>query len=204
MPKIDKGLVLTIGNPLSERAKSTLAHLASTGVPAEPFTGWNGGVTGMVTTHTYEVDNPGSGYVIGPKTSNMYMGHVAMWRTALHLDGDSFLFMEDDVRFVDDWRRVMQDSDHNLPADWDLVFPGSCCTQGRPKTHMSGRLWKIGFAMCAHAYIVRRKALRSMIEWCERVDSPIDVAITLQCIPRLNTFAYLPRIADQPGTEFPE
>jgi len=204
MPRIDRGFVLTVGTTPSKRASDTMDHLREAGVPAELFTGWSGAVTGMVATHTYEVDNPGSGYVIGPKTANMYMGHVAMWRTALHCDGDSFLFMEDDVRFTSDWKRIMDDSDASLPADWDLAFPGSCCTQGRPKTHLSGRLYRIGFAMCCHAYMIRRKALKSMIEWCERVDSPIDAAITLQCIPKLVTVAYIPRIADQPGTEIPE
>jgi len=193
-----------MGTTLSQRAVETFAHLKEAGVPAEPFIGWNGSVSGIVTTHTYELDNPGSGYIIGRNSMNTCIGHAGMWRAAMLLSGDAFLFMEDDVRFAPDWRSIMEASDVNLPEDWDLAFLGSCCTHGRPKTHLSGRLFKIDFAMCLHAYVIRKKALSRMIEWCERVDSPIDVSVAVQCVPKLVTVAYLPRIADQPETQMPE
>lgn len=204
MPRIDKGLLLTFGPSLSIKAAETLAHTESVGVPAEPFIGFDASSSGIVTTLPYEADNPGAGYIIGPKSVNLYLGHVAMWRAALNMPGDHFLFMEDDVRFELGWKAEMESCHSGLPSDWDLCFLGSCCTGGRPKGNLHGRLWRVDFAMCLHAYMIHRKALKKMIEWCERVDGPIDAVIALRCIPHLVTTAYIPALAHQLGTDYPE
>lgn len=204
MPTIDKGFVLTFGKSISRKASATLDHLAEMDVPAEPFVGFDASESGLVTTHTYELDHPGSGYIIGKKTVNLYLGHVAMWRAAMHCDGEAFLFMEDDVRFRSGWSEEMAATDHALPYDWDMLFIGSCCTIGRSKKRLAGSLHSVSFAMCLHAYMVRKKALRRLINWCQKVDCPIDVTVAVRCMPKLNCFGYLPRLADQPGTEIPE
>jgi GR25 family glycosyltransferase involved in LPS biosynthesis len=172
-------------------------------ISAEPFFGFDGGVTGLRTEHTYEIDNPGTNYRIGPKTVSLYLGHLAMWRMCEHLEGDSFLILEDDVRFKPDWEEHFEFALPALPNDWDLLYLGSCCCMGHGNNpvQVSGHLHKVDYALCTHAYAVRKKAL-PILRWeCEKIYAGVDIAMCLHGIPRLNAYAFLPRLADQFETE---
>lgn len=197
----DKTLMLTIRRELHGRAKMTMDHLRAEGIEAETFIGLDGEKTGLITTHTYELDNPGTNYRIGPKTVNMQIGHWWIWKTFEYLQGDSFLLLEDDARFVPGWKEHWNFARPQLPDDWDLLYVGSCCCMDRPRTQISGAIHKIEFALCTHAYGVRRKAIPIILEACERVYAGIDISIALHAIPKLNTYAFLPRLADQYKTE---
>ena len=196
--------ILTLEKTLNEphsRTRKTLDHLNAVGINAEPFIGFDGSVTGLLTSHTYELDHPGTNYRIGPKTVNMYLGHMAMWRVCEYLDGDSFLFLEDDVRFKLDWREHFNFALPALPQDWDLLYIGSCCCEGTEKQQISGHLNKVSHVLCTHAYAVRKKALKPLQKACEKVYAGIDIAMCLHAIPNMNAFAFLPRLADQFETE---
>ena len=188
-------------NAPHSRTRKTLDHLSAMGINAEPFLGFDGSVTGLRTEHTYELDHPGTNYRIGPKTVNMYLGHLMMWRVCEYLDGDSFLFLEDDVRFKPDWREHFDFAIPSLPVDWDLLYIGSCCCGGSPVTQISGHLNRVNHALCTHAYAVRKKAFPTIRKACDKVYAGIDIALCLHAIPELNTFAFLPRLADQFETD---
>jgi hypothetical protein len=197
-------LLLTLAKSLNgphSRTQKTLDHLRAMEIPAEPFIGFDGEETGLLTTHTYEIDNPGTNYRIGGKTVNMYLGHLMMWRVCEFLEGDSFLFLEDDVRFRPDWREHFDFALPSLPKTWDLLFIGSCCCQGKGARQVSGHLHRVSYALCTHAYAIRKKALRRVQEVCQRIYAGIDIAICLHAIPELETYAFLPRLADQHETD---
>jgi hypothetical protein len=183
------------------RTQLTLDHMRAMDIPAEPFIGLDGSETGLATTHTYEIDHPGTNYRIGPKIVNMYLGHLMMWRVCEYLDGDSFLFLEDDVRFKADWRAHFDFALPALPPTWDLLFLGSCCCGGKSVQQISGHLHRVHYALCTHAYAVRKKALPVLARACAKVYANIDIAICLHAMPQLETYAFLPRLADQHGTE---
>jgi GR25 family glycosyltransferase involved in LPS biosynthesis len=184
-----------------QRTKAKLSvtqdHLSRQGIVAEPFDGMDGSITGLETRWQYEVDNPRTGYRIGPRTVNLYLSHYMLWKCCQYTSGDSFLVLEDDVRFDDDWRDHIGVALANLPSNWDLLYVGSCCCQGREHQQVSGRLHKTSFALCTHAYAVRRKALPILLERCARVWSGVDITMVFNAIPFLETFAILPRIAHQ-------
>lgn len=196
----DRELILTIPSNKA-RCDATLVHLNQRGIVPETFEGFDWKVTGLETTWKFEVDNPRTGYRMGPKIINLYLGHYALWKCMQYATGDSFLVLEDDVRFDDDWRGHMASALHNLPQDWDLLYIGSCCCDGRPRTQIKNRLHKVDYALCTHAYAFRRKALPILLEKCNRFWAAVDVEMVFLAMPYLKTYAILPRIAQQFETE---
>lgn len=195
----DREWILTIDRN-KDRFNATMAHLQEQGIFPEPFYGFDAEVTGLETKWKYEVDNPRTGYRMGPRTSNLYLSHYVMWKCATYATGDSFLFLEDDVRFDSDWRGHMASAMHNLPQDWDILYVGSCCCEDRPKEQVKNRLWRTNFALCTHAYAVRKKALPILLERCKRFWSGVDIEMLIYALPHLKSYAILPRVAHQFGT----
>lgn len=193
----------TLGSSTSSTLPKTLAHLEEHGIVPELFPGLDGGQSGLLTNHVFEYDHPGTGYKIGPRLVSLYLGHVAMWRMMEFLEGDSFLVLEDDVRFAPDWREHFDYALPALPDDWDMLYIGSCCCMGygHHPQRVSGHLHRIDYALCTHAYAVRKKALPILRRATDKVYAALDIAMCLHAIPQLNTYAFLPRLADQFETE---
>lgn len=190
--------VLTIRRN-ADKAKETMRLLGEAGIQAEPFHGLDAQVTGVNGTQwTYEVDYPGSNHHISEKKINMMLSYLMLWKTMSYLPDDAFLILEDDVRFDADWKRHWDEAMTHLPDDWDLIYLGNCCCQGRSDQDVIwGRLHRVKYALCTHAFAVRKKALGLLLEKCEKIWATIDIAIALECMPHLNCYAMLPRIADQ-------
>lgn len=195
-----RSFVLTLPR-LRERANNTFDHLRFAGIDAEPFYGFDGPAAGLRTENSYELDNPGTGYRIGPKTLSMYLGHAALWRALLAWKCPHALIMEDDARFQKDWREHYDFAMPALPDDWDILYLGSCCCVGKEGVEkVSGHLHRVRQAFCTHAYAVALKALPTLMEACEKVYAPVDIAMSLHALPKLNAFAFLPRLAFQYAT----
>ncbi len=190
--------VLTIKNN-SDKLRETMGLLGAAGIRAEVFLGLDASITGINGTQwPYEIDHPGSNYKISNKNINMVLSYLCVWKALSLIPGDGFVILEDDVRFDADWKTHFDVGMTHLPDDWDLLFLGSCCCQNRSdKREVWGRLHKIGYALCTHAFAVRAKALPLLIDRCEKVWATIDIAIALQCMPQLNCYAFLPRLATQ-------
>lgn len=189
---------------MSEKRTVTRGHLASEGISTENFDGMDYEVTGLNTGWKYEVDNPGSGFKIGPKLTNLYLTHFMAWKVCSYLPNDAFIFFEDDVRLKRNWRAVAVAAIDALPADWDMLYLGSCCTANHPgRVQISSCLWQVDKIQCLHAYAVHAKALPHLLEGCSKIYAPIDIAIITEVKAPLKKFAILPRIADQLETEVP-
>ena len=187
------------------KADTTLGLLRSQGMQAEVFYGVDSQITGLWTDHLYEIDAPGSGYRQGPRTVNLHLSHFLMWKVFSYLAEDAFLVLEDDVRLIPTWNDELETALTHLPADWDLFYLGSCCCKGNAGNELIwGRLCRVRRALCTHAYAVRKKALPLLIEKGEKVWAPCDILLALDCMPHLNCYAMLPRIAEQLDTVIAE
>jgi hypothetical protein len=51
--------------------------------------------------------------------------------------------------------------------------------------------------LCTHCYIVRKKALKTLIETNEEQYGPIDVQLYFKSFPNMKIYAIDPRVADQ-------
>jgi len=196
--------VLTIKGA-EAKSSLTMGLLGGAGIKAEAFYGLDANITGVNgTKHTYEIDHPGSNYHIGEKHINMHLSYLMLWKVLSYIEGDAFVLLEDDVRLEPDWKAHFDYSISHLPDDWDMLYLGSCCSAGRSdKQEVWGRLHRVRYALCTHAYAVRKKALPLILNRCEKVWAGTDIALALDCMPHLNCYAFLPRLATQLDTNIP-
>lgn len=184
------------GSPRIPRLKE---NLESAGVNNyRIFYGLDGKKSGLKASIPYEVDNPGSGYTICHKHVGCTMSHWMLWN-ALEFDPntpDMVMILEDDVLFRPHWRETIERALTKLPDNWDLLYPGSCCAHGKLSRELDSNLFE-GMPLCTHCYIVRKKALKTLIETNEKIYAPIDLQMYFNSKQHLNCFTIFPRVADQ-------
>lgn len=197
---IPRAFVLTV-KPSWNRWIDTELHLKSIGISADPFIGLDQKLFQVVPVMTFDVNVKGE--KAGIKHVCSQMTHYLMWKVLSYLDGDSFLVLEDDAIFVEDWKQKYLDAISVLPEDWDVLFIGSCCTIGRDTKHIGKNLFEVKYPMCAHAIMYRKKALPILLECHQKVWAPLDIAMFFESLPRLKVYTILPRIVTQRDTVIP-
>lgn len=185
-----------------QRTETIRQHFDEIGLTnVDFFYGLDGDQRWRTTTrHTYEVDNPGSNYHIGPITIALALSHYALWNHVLHIEGeDTFMIMENDCRFLNNWRSRLDSAVAHLPSGWGMLYPGSCCLKLGKQVHE--HLWEAAYAVCLHCYVINKWSAERLIDVNQRLWGPIDIAIQLESgLPR---YAIHPRICDQGSTVIP-
>ncbi len=193
-----------------ERRRRTLFHLNSQKIKHEFFNGFDGPALGLTTVFPYEVDSPGSGYIMHSKSVGLVLSHLTLWKIGKDILGISpsshITVMEDDVEFIPGWRDRYNTAMEKMPDDWDMIFIGSCNCADKPKEEIGGGVFKVleGGPQCCHAYMVRGRALAKLIDSFERIWAPVDLALIFDAFPKLNVYTILPRLAGQHGEEIGE
>lgn len=180
-------------------------HFKERGVEVSYYYGLHAEKLGLRTIHPYEVDSPGSGWNMGPQPTGNWLSQRTLWSALLLLPDDVFFILEDDAIFPSDWRERLERNVKALPEDWDVFYVGSCCTEGNSKTHIAEEVYEVKYPLCTHGYMVRRKALMTMIQKLDeaRCYAPIDLALVFHVLPHLKTYTLLPRLLEQFNTVIP-
>lgn len=189
---------------LPEKEASIQSHFRSRGLAVECFNGIHGVTSGLRTIYPYERDAPGSGWNIGVKPVATWLSFYMLW-AALNLQHDShFLTLEWDCKLPENWKERAERALADTPADFDLLFLGSCCAADKPKTHVAGEVWDVRYPVCGHCTIIAKKALPVMLRTQRKVYAPIDISLAFHTLPHLKVYTVLPRIADQFETNIPQ
>ena len=139
------------------------------------------------------------------KHVGLHLSHWILWNLfAAYPDGDSFSVMEDDVHLAPDWKPRVEHVEACLPADWDICLLGHCNAADKPSAHVNGPLFKVAYPQCTHWYLVRRKALHTLIETQRKAWAPIDLSLIFGSYPQLNVYTVVPRLAQQFGIQLAE
>ena len=189
---------------LRERTEFIRAHFKEVGIEAEEFEGLSATESGLVTTHCYEIDNPGSGYRIGPKPTATWVGFWAMWSALKLLPDSHFLTLEYDAKFHPNWRQRAERALKDVPRDFDLLYLGHCCCKGRPSRFIAGEVFEVKYPVCGHATIVAKKALPMILKTQRKIYASLDLSLAFHTLPHLKVYTLLPRCADQFNTDLPE
>ncbi len=182
--------------PRQDRAK-TLRE--SVGLHADPFYGIHAARAGLVSTKLYMFDGP-PGATLTSKSVGTWISHRALWAACLLLKDEEFLLLEDDAFFPSDWAARLSTVSRDVPSDWDIVNIGACCAMDKPRMLVAGSVYIVdGGPMCLHAYLVKRRALRVLIETQDEAGcaAPVDISTVLHSYARLNCYTILPRIVEQ-------
>ena len=186
----------------SHRIERLKQHLTESGITDfRLFYGVDAPYSGIATTLTYEIDNPGSGYIMSQKLVGCSLSHWMLWKT-LEFDrstSDAVMIFEDDVILHSEWKKIVDNAILKLPDDWDILFAGSCCASDKLGKQIDNNLFE-GVPLCLHFYIVRKKALKILIETNEKFSGPIDIQIYFNSKHHLKSYIIFPRVADQVNT----
>jgi len=194
----------------SARSKKLSGFLNSEGIKHTIFRGLDAVGWGLRTTNHYKFARPGNDNHLRPEQIGCYLSHYWLWRYftmsndfMLHGGNSQFTVLEDDCKFVPDWKENMSLATQHLPSDWDVLLIGSCCTEDKPKLQIGSNLYECKYPFCTHGYVVRGKALQTMIDMSENMWAPIDILLAVEIFPKLKVFTILPRICDQDGMDLP-
>ena len=177
-----------------EQAKKHFAEQRLENV--EFFHGLHAQTAGLSTEHTYEHDGPEIWNRIGYNSTGIWLSHWMLWNVLIHLAHDTVMILENDVKLCENWEERLSKALSDVPGDFGMLYVGSCCTEGHPKTHVSGDVWECKHMQCCHAYVIRRGALPTLLKM-RKIWAPIDIQVQLECFPHLKTYVVLPRIFDQ-------
>lgn len=203
--------VLTVPE-FPERTAKIQAHLRAVGIEAEEFpcfcaydrlTAPAEPVLGLTTVHTYEVDAPGSGYRIGPKSVALCMSFQAFWIAASFMPDEHVWFIEWDALFHENWKERTEQALRDVPPDFDFLFLGSCCCDGKPTKHIKGDVYEVKYPCCNHSQIIAKKAMPTLLRTQRKIYAPADISLAFHAFPHLKVYVVLPRCVDQSDTVIP-
>lgn len=201
-----KSFILTLPRS-KDRLDATLAHFQAEDLDLPtPVYGLDGRVTGLWTHHTYRIDNPDQHYRMGEKAIALFLSHYLIWSACAYgnYDADAFIIFEDDARLVHGWKSRWESALEKVPSDWDILFPGSCCTEGHTVNKPLGNgVYTAQRVQCTHCYIVRAKAIPTLFQSCQKFWTHLDLAIMFDALPKLKGYIILPRIVTQLDTIIP-
>lgn len=198
-PTIPRTFCITMAD--STRWQQTQEHFTAAGLTYEPFAAFDGPRSGLRTDWVYEIDHPKSGYKIGSKIIGIALSHISFWRAAAHFPEDYWMVLEDDAELLPGWQEAIATAITTAPTDWDMIYPGSCNCFDKPKEAVAPNLYRVRWPQCTHCYIVRRKALPTLLATNLRIWAPIDIALVMDSFPKLNIYTILPRVVAQRGTD---
>ena len=195
--------IVVVVPELQERTRFIEGELLKNGIKPDLFWGFSSALSGLKTEHAYEVDNPGSGWKIGSKEVCTWITFYSLWQTMSFLPDQYFLQLEWDAKFHDDWRKKAELAMASVPADFDMLYLGSCCTEDKVKNKIAGNVYSVEWPCCGHAVVIAKKCLRKLLSTQRKVYAPLDLSLIFHTFRQtgMKVYTVLPRIADQFSTD---
>lgn len=190
-----------------DKIKAAREHFDEIGLEVEFFWGLHAETAGLATWHTYERDNPGSGFKMGARPTGIWLSHYMLWNALAHFEpSEHVMILETDARFSIGWRDTLMRAMMVVPTNFDLLYPGHCCVEawidiGEGGVEIGEGVWETKHIQCTHCYIARRPVLAFLLKQLRKIWAPIDVQMQLECFEHLKTYAIVPRIVEQENTE---
>jgi len=205
---LPRTFVLTVRRQIN-RFDETVKHLDEQGIKWERFDGVDNQICRLQSKDTFDFDRAGER--LESKHVAATLTHYLLWKVMQYQPDDSFVALEFDVRFIENWQHMFDLAMKHLPVDWDLVYLGSCCCEGREKTPVKRPnqydevtcLYEVKYPLCGHAIMYRKKSLETLLDVHQKINMPLDIAMYHLSLPRLKVYTILPRIVDQHATFLP-
>ena len=188
-----------------QRREIVSNHLKSHGVDFHLFEAIHASKMGLETKLSYLDDHPnwtpedGPVYRIGQGVLGCAMSHYTIWRIMEYLDDDYFFVVEDDVELCDGFKEKLMAKIENLPSDWQFVFVGHCCLEPSFSMVRDGIACSSVPPMCNHTYLVRKTAVKHLIETNKLMYAPIDIQLKKRTLPTIPYYCLVPPLAVQNG-----
>lgn len=167
---------------------------------------------GIQGRHIYLLDGrPQEQFYIGDNKVGTFLSWYLLYHLGRAMDYSHYFILESDAKFVEGWKEKLDKALQIIPADFDFLFVGSCCTEGKEPVEIGENLFEYPYRgeekwnyypQCGHAYIIAKKAMQTLIDTQRDVANPVDISLIKYAFPKLRIFAILPRLADQGDKTF--
>lgn len=188
---------------LPEEHAAAVAHFKERGVEAEFVNGIHAETFGILAWRPYTRDDPKGGFLIRMAQVGLALSHYMVWQICLFHGDDTFLILESDAEFPENWKARMEQAMSDAP-DWDILLIGNSNCADKPQTQIKGEVFEVKYPFTTHAYLVRLKAIPTLLELCRDASMHIDITLIDRAYPKLRTFTVLPRVVGQRGRELEE
>lgn len=184
-----------------EKNKVAKEHFDKRGLHVNFVNGIHGETFGLLPSRPYNADFPGRGHLIPIAHVGLTLSHYMVWSICEQLDEDFFMILEDDAKFTSDWRLALYATLDDLPSDWDIFNLGASNTSDKPKEHICGDVWEVKYPFTTHCYLIRKKAIPTLLASCRDATLNIDLLLIREAYPKLKVYSMIPRLVNQRGTE---
>ncbi len=114
------------------------------------------------------------------------------WNVLIKQPEDEFLILEDDAILCNDFFNKFQTFKSELPSDWEFAYIGWLKPTGiydnKQIIDVSNNVITGITPFCTHAYLVKKSALKTLIETNQLACNPIDIQIIERSLPRLKYY----------------
>jgi GR25 family glycosyltransferase involved in LPS biosynthesis len=184
---------------LPEEHAAAVAHFKERGVDAEFVNGIHAETFGVLAWRPYTKDDPKGGYLIRMAQVGLALSHYMVWQICLRHGDETFLILEADSEFPENWKPRMESALLDCPEDWQILLLGSCNCSDKPQSQIKGEVFEVKYPFTTHAYIVKLSAIPILLDSCRDASAHIDITMIDRAYPKLRTFTVLPRIVGQRG-----
>ncbi len=192
----------------SERWERGRKHLKEHGIEnLIEVAGVHGKLWGLDVVHTYDRDTECENYRIGPGYAAGVISAYIMYTVCNVLPHDNFLLFECDAELVKDFLHHLDRELQNVPDDYDFVYIGNCCVEGKTQKHVKGNVYKFdtttGWPMCSQTLLINKKCLPYIIETNRDLYASADLSLIYHSFPALNVYGIYPRLSTQYNNDLP-
>lgn len=175
-----------------KRKEEAIKYFKQVGLNVEIFDGIHGESFGLKTTiPNYDII-PGREYFITQGAVGCILSHLTLWNILLHQPEDEFFIVEDDAQLCDDFFEKFAKFKLELPDDWEMAYVGYLLSSGEKiesiATNVSDNV-VIVEPICTHAYLVKKSAIKTLIETNQIAWTPLDIQICKRSLSKLTHYA---------------
>ena len=197
-----------------KRTEYAKNHFKQHDLDAELFEGIDAKKFGLSTKIPYVDDYPnwdkdcGTPHFISQGQVGCILSHYMLWRIMEYLPYEEYLILEDDVELCENFKEKLLDVKSRLPEDWQYCFVGHCCLNKEGSLQIDdGIIQTVTSPLCTHAYMIKKSALKTLIDTNSIAWAHIDIQIQKRSLCNLNYYVADPPLAEQlsitnPGETF--
>lgn len=168
------------------KKQAALAHFTAQEIPVRFFSGFQGTGLGLSADLAVDTFSDGRRSFIHANQLAAVLSHLALLRLALHDEADSFIVVEDDIVFADDFKETWPLLEEDLHQHAIQIAQLGYCSPATILTPITPRLSRCYYAFGSNAIWWTSAAALAAIQQVRPICEPWDTALIRRVFPFLS------------------
>lgn len=162
---------------------------------------------GIHGNHIFLLDGkPEEKHYVGTNNVGNYITQYSAFLVMDAMEYSHYWYIEPDCRMVEGWREKLEQALLDAGDDWDFMFVGCCCYQGKGGVHVKGDVYEYPYRgeqywnltpLATHSYIVNKRCVKHLIATNRDVMNNTDISIQYNSFPKMRVLAIHPILSYQ-------